>query len=204
MEERQLLILCSWLPALFLLKLRIAVQSETTMPPHRPPSHNRLLALPACALLALLGASSARAEFQTPTPTEIPTTGAITLKTTLADTKVTATLVTATTPSHSVHLCSGGRTTCSPVEKLSLTVGPTTVYIPDSLVATLSDVNTASLAAYGWTQFVLTLNCGDAAAATQVRIRFDKNRVLEREVTASEAGMVSERTTYEDLSGAFN
>lgn len=172
------------------------------MPPHRPPSHNRLLALPACALLSLLCASSASAE--SPPPTEIPTTGAITLKATLADTKVTATLVTATTPSHSVHLCSGGRTTCSPVEKLSLMVGATTVYIPDSLVATLNDVNTASLAAYGGTQFVLILNCGDAAAATQVRIRFDKNRALEREVTASEAGMVSERTTYEDLSGAFN
>lgn len=169
------------------------------MPPRRPPSHNLLLALPACALLC---ASSASAE--SPTPTEIPTTGAITLKATLADTKVTATLVTATTSSHSVHLCSGGRTTCSPVEKLSLTVGATTVYIPDSLVATLNDVNAASLAAYGGTQFVLILNCGDAAAATQVRIRFDKNRALEREVTASEAGMVSERTTYEDLRGAFN
>ncbi|NIE81615.1 hypothetical protein F3J08_15535 [Asaia sp. As-1742] len=174
------------------------------MPPLCPLLRKRLLALLACALLVFLGDSPVRAESRTPTPTEIPATGTITLETTLAGTKVTATLVTAITPSHSVHLCSGGRTTCSPIEKLSLTVGPATVYIPRSVVASLSDVNTASVSAYGWTQFVLTLNCGDAAAATQVRIRFDKKRVLEREVTASEAGLVAERTTYEDLSGAFN
>ncbi|MBS1051143.1 hypothetical protein [Gluconobacter japonicus] len=174
------------------------------MPTFWPPPRNRLLSLLAYALFALLGASPASAKSHTPTPTQIPAIGTVTLKITGADTKVTATLVTATTPSHSIHLCSGGRTTCSPVEKLSLTVGRTTVYIPDSLVATLSDVNSASLSAYDWTQFVLTLDCGDAAAATQVRIRFDKNRVLEREVIAGEAGIVSERTTYEDLSGAFN
>ena len=70
-------------------------------------------------------------------------------------------------------------------------------------MASVTDVNSASLSNNGWTQYVLTLNCGDASAAVRVRVLFDQHRVIEREVVSSEAGMVTERTYYEDMSGAF-
>lgn len=158
----------------------------------------------ACLLVLLLGASPALASPQASPPTAVAANGTTTIAAMLSDTKVVATIRAATTPSHSVHVCSGGRTVCSPVEKLELTVGSAKVWVPDSVVASLTDVNSASLSSNGWTQYVLNLDCSDAAAATRVRLLFDRNRVIEREVVAGEAGMVAERTYYEDLSGAFN
>ena len=136
-------------------------------------------------------------------PSKVFANGTTTIAATLADSKVVANIQTATTDGHSLYVCSGGRTVCSPLEKLELRVGSKKVWVPDSVVASLTDVNSASLSNNGWTQYVLTLNCGDASAAVRVRVLFDQHRVIEREVVSSEAGMVTERTYYEDMSGAF-
>jgi hypothetical protein len=84
-----------------------------------------------------------------------------------------------------------------------ISVGGRDVLVPRSAFGDLADIWTIKLHPLARGRFGLTLTGGDASEAYEAEIVFDRNRVRERIITDSEAGMVSEKTTYFDLSGAF-
>jgi hypothetical protein len=92
--------------------------------------------------------------------------------------------------------CSGGWNPCSPVLDLEFEVDGRRVFVPDSVYADLADVNTAELRETGGT-VTLHLTCGDASGSYSVRITFDAQRVLKRQVIAAfGTNEVAEETTY--------
>jgi len=99
--------------------------------------------------------------------------------------------------------CTNSRYPCMLVDKLILRVGGRAVDIPRSVVVTLSDVNKGRLSAGGPNRYMLVLQCGDASEGYSAEIKFDRTRVLQRDVIAGEAGTLSERTVYSDLSHTF-
>jgi hypothetical protein len=107
-------------------------------------------------------------------------------------------------PKRRTSNCTYSRIPCAVVDALQLRVNGADVFVPRSAMADLSDVNTARLRALPRGRFELVLNGGDASEAYDAHIVFDRRRVLERTLIASEAGIPAERTTYFDVSKAFN
>ena len=95
--------------------------------------------------------------------------------------------------------CSGGWTRCSPVLEIELEVDGKNVYVPASVYADLADVSTAELRQAGET-ITLELECGDASGSYSVRIVFDANDVIKRQIiSAFGTNEVAEETTYFEL-----
>ena len=105
-------------------------------------------------------------------------------------------------PDH-VTRCSGGRVTCALVDKLAISVGGEQIAVPQRAVVLLADVSWGKIMSLAKGRFELLLECGDAAAAYEARIFFDKRLVSRLELWAGEAGMLQQATTYKDLSNAF-
>jgi len=90
------------------------------------------------------------------------------------------------------------------IDSLELSVGDHEVYVPRSVFADLSDVWSATLEQVAPGRFGLILVGGDSSAAYEAEIRFDSRRVTTRILTDREAGQVSEKTVYFDMSKAFH
>lgn len=119
---------------------------------------------------------------------------------------VSADIVTRVTPVASgvATACTLSRTPCSLVSSLTLRVGADAIPVPSSLIVRLADVNRMELHPLTAKAFELRLSCGDASEAYQARIRFNTRRVTQLDIVNGEAGMLSERTIYSDLSHAFD
>ena len=107
-------------------------------------------------------------------------------------------------PAEAINACTGGRIPCSLVRALQIHHGATAVEVPPSLHLRLADVNRASLIARSKGQYLLTLTGGDASAAYDARILFDKARVIRLEIVSRLAGTVTERTEYFSVISAFD
>jgi hypothetical protein len=105
---------------------------------------------------------------------------------------------------HSDIRCTNSRIPCMLVDQLTIGVNGRRVDVPRSTVVELSDVDRVSLSAAGPNRYRLILECGDASEGYRVEILFDRTRVRQRDVIDGEAGMLSERTIYKDLSHAFD
>jgi hypothetical protein len=103
-----------------------------------------------------------------------------------------------------VTACTGSRIPCSLVDEVRIRVGQTRIFVPPSIVVRLADVDRADLAARGGGKFELVLRCGDASEAYTAHIIFDRRGISQLDIVADEAGMLSERTVYNDLSHAFD
>ena len=99
--------------------------------------------------------------------------------------------------------CTYSRVPCAVVDGVDLSVRGRAVAVPRSVFADLADLNTARLEPAGHGRYRLVLAGGDAAESYRAAIVFDDRRVLTRAITATEAGMVEERTVYSDVSKAF-
>ena len=105
--------------------------------------------------------------------------------------------------SSGVARCSGGRTACSLVGSLSITVGKNTVSVPDRATILLSDVNDGRIRRLSAGVYELILAGGDAAAAYDVHLFFNRHMVTRMDILSSEAGKIQQSTTYRDVSKAF-
>lgn len=99
--------------------------------------------------------------------------------------------------------CSGGRTSCSLVDRLVLTVDGRNIDVPGRAVLLLSDVNRAQLSQISRGRFELRLACSDAGAAYEARLFFDRSRVDRLVIWSAEAGVTEQVTSFQDLSHAF-
>jgi hypothetical protein len=99
--------------------------------------------------------------------------------------------------------CTYSRIPCSLVDSLEIRTAGKLIDVPRSAFGALSDVSTARLALTGKHRFALTMIGGDAAAAYEVELIFDKDRVIERVVTQLEGEETAERTVYYDTSKDF-
>jgi hypothetical protein len=106
-------------------------------------------------------------------------------------------------PKRRTSSCTYSRIPCALVDTVELKVDNRDVFVPRSVVADLSDVNTARLRLLARGRFELVLHGGDASEAYEAHIVFDRQRVLERTIVAGEAGVPSEHTNYFDVSKAF-
>ncbi|EGY00719.1 hypothetical protein AZA_04308 [Nitrospirillum viridazoti Y2] len=107
------------------------------------------------------------------------------------------------TESSGVTRCSGGRTSCSLVNSLSITVGKNAVSIPDRATILLSDVNDGRIIRLSADHYELMLAGGDAAVAYKAHLFFNKNMVTRMDIWSSEANEIQQSTTYKDVSKAF-
>ncbi|WP_375395339.1 hypothetical protein [uncultured Sphingomonas sp.] len=159
-----------------------------------------------CAFVAILAPVSTT--FAQPTGTAVAEQGETRLSGGSAGTPISAALTTrfATaserTPA-AVTRCSGGRVHCSLVDRLMLRVGKDRVAVPRGAILALADIDRGALHRLTPDRYELVLDCGDAAAAYQARLFFDRRRVDRLEIWSSEAGKMEEATTYRDLSHAF-
>jgi hypothetical protein len=131
------------------------------------------------------------------------------LATMIGGVNITADLLTRVQPRAArtkpgVTACTGSRIPCSLVDDVRIRVGRTRIPVPPSIVVRLADVDRADLAARGGGKFELVLRCGDASEAYTAHIMFDRRRISQLDIVADEAGMLSERTVYNDLSHAFD
>ncbi|HEX4181725.1 MAG TPA: hypothetical protein VHY34_00510 [Caulobacteraceae bacterium] len=106
-------------------------------------------------------------------------------------------------PKHPTLNCTYSHVPCLLVDSLVISVGAHEVFVPRSAFGDLADIWTVNLHPVTRDRFGLTLVGGDASAAYEAEIVFDRHRVRERKITDSEAQMVSEKTTYFDVSRAF-
>ncbi|HEV2531132.1 hypothetical protein [Phenylobacterium sp.] len=99
--------------------------------------------------------------------------------------------------------CTYSRIPCVITDVLELRVDGAVVEVPRSVFGSLTDIGGAQLRPHGKGHYELVLRGGDAAAAYEARVLFDRRRVLERTIIDSEAGVAAEHTTYFDVSKAF-
>lgn len=102
-----------------------------------------------------------------------------------------------------VTRCSGGRTVCSLVDGVTITVDKNHIAVPPRAEILLSDVNRGRLRRLAPGRYELILEGGDAAAGYEARLFFDRKMVDRMDIWASEAGMIEQSTTYRDVSKAF-
>lgn len=107
-------------------------------------------------------------------------------------------------PHHAVTACTGSRIPCSLVSRIRLRVGKAEIFVPNSIVFRLADLNDAALRAISPGKFELRLSCGDASEAYEARILFDTKRVTQLDIVDSEAGLLAERTVFNNLSHTFD
>lgn len=164
-----------------------------------------------CAVLSMATGSlvsSVDAAARSPAMTAVANQGVTRLVTTAGAGRVQVTLTTRlasppeSEPGH-VSRCSGGRVTCSLVDDLDISIAGRRIEPPRQAMLLLADVNTGRVLALKDSRFEVVLDCGDAAAAYEARIFFDRRRITRVEVWASEAGMLEQVTDFRDLSGAF-
>ena len=106
-------------------------------------------------------------------------------------------------PKRRMSSCTYSRIPCSLTDAVEISVAGHPVFVPRSAFADLADINGAELHLIAPGRFRLALTGGDASEAYEANIVFDRHRVRERAVTASEAQMVAEKTVYFDVSRAF-
>jgi hypothetical protein len=95
--------------------------------------------------------------------------------------------------------CSGGRIRCSPVLDIEFEIDGRNVYVPASVYADIADVNTAELRQTG-KSLTLELECGDASGSYSVRVSFDADGVLKRQIVSGfGTNEVAEETSYFEL-----
>ncbi len=99
--------------------------------------------------------------------------------------------------------CTYSHAPCLLLDSLAISVGGREIPVPRTAFGDLADIWTVKLHPLARGRFGLTLTGGDASEAYEAEIVFDQRRVRERTITDSEAQMVSEKTTYFDLSRAF-
>ena len=95
--------------------------------------------------------------------------------------------------------CSGGRTACSLVDSLSISVDGKPVEIPDRAVVLLSDVASARLTRLTPNRFALILTGGDAAASYEVRLFFDRHMIRRMEIWQGEMKMMEQAIDFHDI-----
>jgi hypothetical protein len=157
--------------------------------------------------LAIFASTAATAEAQG--FKDVAPVGTTELKASIGDQPIVVTITThePQAAAHSTNTrtaCTGGRVQCSLVDQLAISVGGEAVFVPLSTVVTLADVNRAKITRAADGSFELLLECGDASEAYDAHIRFDRERVLERDIIGGESGLLEERTVYRDTSHAFD
>ncbi|WP_343528389.1 hypothetical protein [Sphingomonas sp.] len=101
-------------------------------------------------------------------------------------------------PPHATR-CSGGWVDCSLVDSLTITIDGKGVIIPDRAVVLLSDVVTARVEPIDSSHYKLTLVGGDAGAAYEARLFFDRHMVRRMEIWSPEMRMIEQTTRYHDI-----
>ena len=96
----------------------------------------------------------------------------------LGKTAVLVTITTAKVPMHGARpsSCTSSREPCSIVNALEILVDEKHVFVPRSVLARLSDLNTGEIAPNG-TGWILKLTGGDASESYIAAIEFDRQRV---------------------------
>lgn len=160
------------------------------------------------AAVAFLSAAAIAAS-QTPQIVQVAEQGQTRITASTGDGRVDVTISTriATSVEHGssgATRCSGGRSSCSLVDHLSIKVGKSTVCIPNRATILLSDVNDGRVRGLSADHFELILHGGDAAAAYEAHLFFDKNRATKMDIWSSESHMIEQSTAYRDISKAFN
>ena len=170
----------------------------------------RLMAMATCIALATSG--SGLAATKQDGDSRVAAQGETRIATTLGGTTVSVRFFTHKVdigkpsdepPKRRMSSCTYSRIPCSLTDAVEISVAGHPVFVPRSAFADLADINGARLHRIAPGRFGLALSGGDADAAYDADIVFDRHRVRERTVTDSEAQMVSERTVYFDVSRAF-
>ena len=170
----------------------------------------KLMTLTACIALAASGSSLA-ATLQHPSA-RVAAQGETKITATLGGTRVAVQFFTHKVdigkpsdepPKRRMSSCTYSRIPCSLTDAVEISVAGHPVFVPRSAFADLADINGAELHLIAPGRFRLALTGGDASEAYEANIVFDRHRVRERTVTASEAQMVAEKTVYFDVSRAF-
>lgn len=100
--------------------------------------------------------------------------------------------------------CSQGRAACSLVSGLTIRIGNNAIMVPQRAILLLADVNSGRVRWLNTGRYELILECGDAAAAYEARLFFDRHRVNRMDIWSPEAGSIEQSTVYKDVSKRFS
>lgn len=91
--------------------------------------------------------------------------------------------------------CTYSRYPCSLVDQIDIKINETPIFVPRSVYSDLADINMAKLVA-GTKSYILTLDGGDASESYKAVIKFNRERIISREVWSGEAGKKTQETRY--------